>query len=270
MAEAIGTAIGVVGFLGQLFDGCVKAYGYFSAAAGMDSDSARLLCKVRIEEMRLVVWGREWGVAEGRLEAHLRSGGCNPQMAALAEGIMRELHATVTDFQRLREKYGLVDGEGGKGGMVLSGGGGEKVKQTTTTTDKSWRKEFSRRAKWVIAGMYCFIKIRLRYVMRLMETIDKDKFTALLKDLKGIYIQPTTVSLRTLVIIVIDWTRQTLTQHQTSTTAWSSSSRPPASPPCTAPGATPSSTRRRATSRSCPSSSRRPRTRTRSSARRRT
>ncbi|KAF6805770.1 hypothetical protein CSOJ01_09268 [Colletotrichum sojae] len=160
MAEAIGTAIGVVGFLGQLFDGCVKAYGYFSAAAGMDADSARLLCKVRIEEMRLVVWGREWGVAEGRLEAHLRSGGCNPQMAALAEGIMRELHATVTDFQRLRERYGLVDGEGGRERMVASGAG-EKVKQET---DRSWRREFSRRAKWVIA--------------------DKDKFTALLKDLK--------------------------------------------------------------------------------------
>ncbi|KAF6840357.1 hypothetical protein CMUS01_03954 [Colletotrichum musicola] len=140
MAEAIGTAIGVVGFLGQLFDGCVKAYGYFSAAAGMDTDSARLLCKVRIEEMRLVVWGREWGVAEGRLEAHLKGGGCNPQMAALAEGIMRELHATVTDFQRLRERYGLVDGEK----MVASG---EKEKMQ----DRSWRREFSRRAKWVIA-----------------------------------------------------------------------------------------------------------------------
>ncbi|KAF6822574.1 hypothetical protein CPLU01_11944 [Colletotrichum plurivorum] len=146
MAEAIGTAIGVVGLLGQLFDGCVKAYGYFSAAAGMDSDSARLLCKVRIEEMRLVVWGREWGVAEGRLEAHLKGGGCNPQMAALAEGIMRELHATVTDFQRLRERYGLVDGEG-KERMVASGPG-EKLKQET---DRSWRREFSRRAKWVIA-----------------------------------------------------------------------------------------------------------------------
>ncbi|TDZ29912.1 hypothetical protein C8035_v003774 [Colletotrichum spinosum] len=114
MAEVVGTVIGVVGFLGQLFDGCVKAYGYFSAAANLDADSARLLCKVRIEEMRLVVWGREWGVAEGRLEAHLRSRECNPQLAALAEGIMKELHATVTDFARLRERYGFAeDGAGG-------------------------------------------------------------------------------------------------------------------------------------------------------------
>ncbi|TDZ53096.1 hypothetical protein CTRI78_v007200 [Colletotrichum trifolii] len=162
MAEVVGTVIGVVGFLGQLFDGCVKAYGYFSAAANLDADSARLLCKVRIEEMRLVVWGREWGVAEGRLEAHLRSRECNPQLAALAEGIMKELHATVTDFARLRERYGFAeDGAGGgeKVGLRLRGDEGRVVLE-----EKSWRRELSRRAKWVIA--------------------DKEKFTALLGDLK--------------------------------------------------------------------------------------
>ncbi|KAI4592011.1 hypothetical protein KJ359_011958 [Pestalotiopsis sp. 9143b] len=71
MAEAVGTALAVVGVLGQVFDGCVKAYAFFSRAASFDADSQRLACKVRIEETRLVVWGREWGVAEGRLEEHL-------------------------------------------------------------------------------------------------------------------------------------------------------------------------------------------------------
>ncbi|KAK1687688.1 prion-inhibition and propagation-domain-containing protein [Colletotrichum godetiae] len=166
MAEAIGTAIGVVGFLGQLFDGCVKAYGYFSAAANLDADSQRLLCKVRIEEMRLVVWGRGWGVAEGegRLEAHLngfsREAG-DPRMAGLAEGIMRELHATVTDFGRLRERYGFVEDGGGEGGKIGASGDGEKGGEGKK---RDWRREISRRAKWVIA--------------------DKEKFTALLTDLK--------------------------------------------------------------------------------------
>jgi len=106
MAEAIGTAIGVVGFLGQLFDGCVKAYRYFSTAAHLDGDAQRLLCKVHIEEMRLHVWGREWGVAEGRLEAHLKLE-ANPQMRQLAIQIMTELYNTVTDFSKLQDKYGL-------------------------------------------------------------------------------------------------------------------------------------------------------------------
>ncbi|KAK1514597.1 uncharacterized protein CCOS01_13878 [Colletotrichum costaricense] len=164
MAEAIGTAIGVVGFLGQLFDGCVKAYGYFSAAANLDADSQRLLCKVRIEEMRLVVWGRGWGVAEGRLEAHLngfsREAG-DPRMAGLAEGIMRELHATVTDFGRLRERYGFVEDGSERGKIGTSNGDGEKGGEGKK---RDWRREISRRAKWVIA--------------------DKEKFTNLLTDLK--------------------------------------------------------------------------------------
>ncbi|PTB79609.1 hypothetical protein M440DRAFT_1389561 [Trichoderma longibrachiatum ATCC 18648] len=45
MAEVLGTALGVVGFIGQLFDGCVKAYGYFTTAANLDADSQRMLCK---------------------------------------------------------------------------------------------------------------------------------------------------------------------------------------------------------------------------------
>ncbi|KXH51434.1 hypothetical protein CSIM01_08220 [Colletotrichum simmondsii] len=187
MAEAIGTAIGVVGFLGQLFDGCVKAYGYFSAAANLDADSQRLLCKVRIEEMRLVVWGRGWGVAEGRLEAHLngfsREAG-DPRMAGLAEGIMRELHATVTDFGRLRERYGFVE-DGSEGGKIgTSSGDGERGGEGKK---RDWRREISRRAKWVIAGMFLSIAILLYACFQVANQCvikDKEKFTNLLTDLK--------------------------------------------------------------------------------------
>ncbi|KAL3605670.1 hypothetical protein FPOAC2_00619 [Fusarium poae] len=46
-AETVGTALAVVGVLGQLFDGCVKAYNLFTTAANIDTDSQRLLCKDR-------------------------------------------------------------------------------------------------------------------------------------------------------------------------------------------------------------------------------
>lgn len=187
-AEAIGTALAVVGVLGQLFDGCVKAYSFFTTAANLDVDSQRLFCKVRIEEMRLVVWGRDWGVAEGRLEAHLESTR-NPQLRALAMQILEELHGTVTDFRKLREKYGLVDEGGSSDSLDVKGRtskGGKKSpspspspsrrasrdekangclsKSSTSSSDRGWKKEFSLRARWVIS--------------------DKDKFTALLRDLR--------------------------------------------------------------------------------------
>ncbi|KAL7902165.1 prion-inhibition and propagation domain-containing protein [Trichoderma sp. SZMC 28014] len=156
MAEALGTAIGVIGFIGQLFDGCVKAYGYFTTAANLDADSQRMLCKVRIEEMRLTVWGREWGVAEGKFDAHLSER--NPQLRALATQILEQLHGTVTDFRKLQDRYGLVGEEADKNGDD------EKRRTSKGTNERSWRRELGLRTKWVIG--------------------DKDKFSNLLKDLK--------------------------------------------------------------------------------------
>lgn len=152
MAELFGVAtgaLGAVGLLAQLFDGCVKAYGYFSSAARLDADAQRLLTKVRIEEMRLVVWGREWGVAEGLLERRLaeatgtagpevgrerlKGGGPpqgllagGPQLRVLAEQILTELYNTITDFRKLQERYGLV-AEDAAGGAAAGGNGGGKT-----------------------------------------------------------------------------------------------------------------------------------------------
>ncbi|KAK8035881.1 hypothetical protein PG991_001954 [Apiospora marii] len=193
MAEAVGTALAVVGVLGQIFDGCVKAYGHFTTAAEFAEQSRGLACKLRIEEMRLVVWGRAWGVAEGKLEAHLLDayggggsdntattapkvtttgplggkgeGQAGVMMRSLAVQILSELHRTITDGQRLRERYGLVD-EDEKGGS--SNGSSKKgsaaagkealVKRASDSGKKegsnggewSWRKEFSIRARWVV------------------------------------------------------------------------------------------------------------------------
>ncbi|KAM0246276.1 hypothetical protein ACHAQJ_010279 [Trichoderma viride] len=171
MAEAIGTAIGVIGFIGQLFDGCVKAYGYFTTAANLDADSQRMLCKVRIEEMRLTVWGREWGVAEGRFDEHLSER--NPQLRVLATQILEQLHGTVTDFKKLQDRYGLVDEGNGqespsppppRKGSKDDGKKTNGFKRTTSSGERSWRKEIGLRTKWVIG--------------------DKDKFGNLLTDLK--------------------------------------------------------------------------------------
>lgn len=178
-AELIGTTIGVVGFVGQLFDGCVKAYGYFTTARQLDTDSQRLMCKVRIEEMRLVVWGREWGVAEGKLEAHLESER-NPELKGLATQVLEQLHSTVTDFKTLQERYGLINeakapancppvaevkgkGAGGKKGLASpspsrkgSKDEGQKTNgsKESLTPERGWRKEIGLRTKWVIGGTH--------------------------------------------------------------------------------------------------------------------
>ena len=165
MAEALGTALGLVGAVGvlaQIFDGVVKAYAFFTTAANLGRDSERLVCKIRIEEMRLLVWGREWGVVEGKLEAHLQaeSDSGNQRLRQLAITILSELHKTITDFNKLQDRYGLRE--------ELMSPSGEKVAALKRTESPSaagrLRNELQLRAKWVIA--------------------DKEKFTVLLRDLK--------------------------------------------------------------------------------------
>jgi len=158
MAELAGTVVGivgVVGVLGQIFDGCIKAYAFFTSASNLGRDSERLVCKIRIEEMRLLVWGREWGVIEGKLEAHLQkeSEMGNERLRGLAVEILTELHRTITDFRRLKERYGMreerVEGnEVGKLGVSGSAAG-------------RLRNELQLRAKWVIADKE---KVRFVYV----------------------------------------------------------------------------------------------------------
>ncbi|KAF4945364.1 hypothetical protein FGADI_12003 [Fusarium gaditjirri] len=140
-------------------------------------NSQRLLCKVRIEEMRLVVWGRDWGVAEGRLEAHLESSR-NHQLRSLALQILEELHSAATDFKKLKNRYGLVDER--RASLEITGSKPRKSPSPSrkrskddesrdlngaskVTSERNRGKEMGLRARWVIA--------------------DKDKFINLLRDL---------------------------------------------------------------------------------------
>ncbi|KAL3420920.1 hypothetical protein PVAG01_07365 [Phlyctema vagabunda] len=171
MAEVLGTAlgfVGAIGVMGQLFSGCIKAYSFFTSASNLGRDSERLVCKIRIEEMRLLVWGREWGVIEGRLEAHLQaeSNAGNEAIKKLAIQILSELHRTITDFNHLQDRYGLKEESPVSNEKALKQKGSKTTIASTSTPSMTskLRNELQLRAKWVIA--------------------DKEKFTMLLKDLK--------------------------------------------------------------------------------------
>ena len=158
--EVTGFALGVVstvGILGQIFDGCVKAYAYFTTASNMGRDSERMVCKIRIEEMRLTVWGREWGVAEGKLEAHLAAAnGENEQLKKLAEMILKQLLDTIGNTRKLKERYGVKE-QVAKSDENGANGGSDPGNKS------SWG-ELKMRTRWVIG--------------------DRDKFDVLLRDLK--------------------------------------------------------------------------------------
>ena len=138
--------------------------------------------------MRLLVWGREWGVEEGKLEKYLgeESKAGNERLRGLAIQVLSELYKTITDLDKLKGRYGLRDADNvtpqpEKGALEGKGGNGNGNGNTKTKDkpapgeawkenfkDKSFAERFKSelhlRAKWVIA--------------------DKDKFHFFLQDLK--------------------------------------------------------------------------------------
>lgn len=107
VAGAVMGVVGAVGVLGQLLDGCLKGYRIFTTASNLGRDSERLVVKIRIEEMRLVIWGREWGVIEGQFDKTFAAGTVQEGLRGLAEMILTQLYQTVMDLNKLQDRYGL-------------------------------------------------------------------------------------------------------------------------------------------------------------------
>ncbi|KAI9711927.1 MAG: hypothetical protein M1828_001769 [Chrysothrix sp. TS-e1954] len=161
--EAAGFALGVfgaVGALGQLLDGCLKAYRIFTTATNLGRDSERLVVKIRIEEMRLKIWGREWGAAEGQLERNLSSLDISKEfgLRQLAQMILTELYQAIMDLNRLQDRYGLRESEPGSVDKEMY----QKSKDPNFFSKAN--QNFKLKAKWVIG--------------------DKDKFNTFLGDLQ--------------------------------------------------------------------------------------
>lgn len=153
--------LGTIGLIGEIFDGCIKGYQVFSAAANLGRDSERLVCKIRIEEMRLWVWGREWGINEGKFEAHLLSGSWgNEGLKALATEILSQLLQTIMDCNKLKNRYGLKEESPGSVDVDAY----KKISDVKTLANGRIRSEMKLRARWVIA--------------------DKEKFEELLGELQ--------------------------------------------------------------------------------------
>ena len=163
MAEAAGLALGIfgaVGVLGQLLDGCLKGYKIFTAASNLSRDSERLVYKVKIEEMRLRLWGKEWGVAEGHFERSLSSKTAQEGLKPLAEMVLKELYGTIMDLNTLQDRYGLRE-------------------EAPGSVDKDAYKKNADPNSITTGKGSTGIKLRARWVVN-----DRDKFGNFLQDLQ--------------------------------------------------------------------------------------
>lgn len=190
MAELALSLVGGVGVLGQIFQGCISAYRLFTTASNISRDSEKLITKIRIEEMRLTVWGREWGVEEGKLETYLKdegpAGSGNDKMKELAVQILSELLKTITDLEKLKGQYGFRE-EAGSSEEAPPQYCEKAEDALTMAPSKSKAKKIGAKETWkeASASLSFTHRIKTEVTLRAKWVIaDKDKFGVFLCDLK--------------------------------------------------------------------------------------
>ncbi|KAL4802184.1 prion-inhibition and propagation-domain-containing protein [Aspergillus unguis] len=93
--EAAGLALSVV----ALFGSCLKGYQLVSDIKGLGRDSAILLCRLQIEERRLVIWGQATGFSDDK---------CLLPVHELDTVLMvlKEIHSITQDAAVMKKRYG--------------------------------------------------------------------------------------------------------------------------------------------------------------------
>lgn len=99
-------ALGSIPLVTKAFTACLAGYKLFTQAQQLGQDSQVLLWKFRIQEMRLKLWGREWGLlADGQLSADMAMR-IEEDRKLVLEGLER-ISEILEDYNKIKSRYGL-------------------------------------------------------------------------------------------------------------------------------------------------------------------
>ena len=99
--EGIATAVSIIGFSAQIFDGCVKGFVLLSTANNLGRDADVFRCMLDWEQFRLEQWAEKIGLS-------------NPSTADpsldwnLIESTLEHIKNLTNDTAVLKKKYGLI------------------------------------------------------------------------------------------------------------------------------------------------------------------
>ncbi|KAL8793017.1 MAG: hypothetical protein Q9195_004421 [Heterodermia aff. obscurata] len=130
--ESIATAVSIIGFSAQIFDGCVKGFVLLSTANNLGRDADVFRCMLDWEHFRLEQWAEKVGLS-------------NPSAAdpsldwGLIESTLEHIRNLTNDTAVLKKKYGLILCEDTDSATLV-----ESSKKTTrTNTFGSFKKLFA-------------------------------------------------------------------------------------------------------------------------------
>ncbi|KFY22789.1 hypothetical protein V493_06320 [Pseudogymnoascus sp. VKM F-4281 (FW-2241)] len=100
MAEV---SLAVIGLAAQLFISVVQTYRFISDAQGLVKDAPELYWKLRLEEIRLLAWGRYWGLDQGKFDDFLQNAGLLDDVC----GILTRMKEILQSTESMSKKYGI-------------------------------------------------------------------------------------------------------------------------------------------------------------------
>jgi Prion-inhibition and propagation len=103
MAEIIGVSASVIA-LASLFKACVEAFEIYKCVKKQDADLKKLNSKLRIEQCRLLVWGKAIGIPDRSDTNHTMLQDCNFQ--DVIQDTLELILQLLTDSENPSSKYG--------------------------------------------------------------------------------------------------------------------------------------------------------------------
>jgi hypothetical protein len=98
-ATAVGIALSGISLAFDIFHGCVVGFQLLSAAHNLGNDAEFLVCMLRLEEYRLILWAKRSGLADDDLDRKFDDTAIRTTLAKLKE--------LLTDAEKLKKRYKL-------------------------------------------------------------------------------------------------------------------------------------------------------------------
>lgn len=184
--------VGLLSSIVTLYESCSEGYAKFTNARDLEKTYATLFMKLRIEEARFHVWGRGWGIQDGKI---IEEAAVAEVLRRVVEDVLQQMDRLLRDSVQLSSKYAIressdvsshqPDGSALGGGTSCSDTSQTLVSQSSRSGDtnagggKEHAHEASSRPQQPHTTFGRNIRKRASWAIS-----DKDKFELLVSELR--------------------------------------------------------------------------------------
>ena len=171
--EGVATAVSIIGFSAQIFDGCVKGFVLLSTASNLGRDADVFRCMLDWEQFRLEQWAEKVGLSDPST--------ADPSLDwGLIESTLEHIRNLTNDTEILKKKYGLTLSEDTDSATLVEGSN----HTSRSNTFSSFKKLFTQPDKTSPTAAAKVIQSRNNPMKKLWwAAVDKNDLKRLIVDI---------------------------------------------------------------------------------------